>query len=393
MKNKNKMPGNSHLKIVVLGYIVRGPLGGLAWHHLQYVIGLKKMGHEVLFLEDSDDFPGCYNPETFELGVDPQYGLAFLKNLFTHFDLNNHWSYYDAHTGQWHGKSRDEVFLFCSKADMVLNLSAVNPVRDWWAKIPSRILIDTDPSFTQIKHLTSPKDFETAKQHTAFFSFGENIGKHNCHIPADGFDWKPTRQPVVMDIWNETLSPTSEKWTTVMQWDSYKMQQYDNRIFGMKSMSFREYDKLPQLLPSENFELALGSITAPVEELKANGWNIISSLVPTKSPYTYQQYIQQSKGEWSIAKHGYVISNSGWFSERSTCYMATGKPVIVQDTGFTGLFPVGEGLLCFSNIDEAVEQIKRVCIDYKLHCSKAREIIKEHFEASLVLQDLIDLIN
>jgi hypothetical protein len=381
--------GSSKLKIVVLGYIVRGPLGGLVWHHLQYVLGLKKMGHEILFLEDSDDFAACYNPETFELTEDPTYGLTFLKNVFSKFDLQNNWAYFDAHKAAWHGKSKQEVFAFCASADMVLNVSAVNPLREWWASIPCRVLIDTDPAFTQIRHLTSEKDFALANLHTAFFSFGENIGKHGCTIPDDGFDWKPTRQPMVMDIWKKTEPAADKKWTTVMQWDSYKTQKYNDRIFGMKSMSFQEFESLPQLLHAEKFELALGSTTAPVDELKAKGWDIISSLVPTKTPWTYQEYIQQSKGEWSIAKHGYVASNSGWFSERTACYLASGKPVVVQDTGFSDIFETGKGLLAFSSVDEAVAAIEKVNLDYHQHCRAARNFVEENFTTEKVLTQLL----
>ena len=385
-------PSSSKLKIVVLGYIVRGPLGGLVWHHLQYVIALKKMGHEVLFLEDSDDFPGCYNPETYELGEDPTYGITFLKNVFTKFDLQNNWAYIDAHTATWHGKSKQEVFAFCTTADIVLNVSAVNPLREWWAAIPCRVLIDTDPAFTQIRHLTNEKDFAVAKQHTAFFSFGENIGKPGCTIPVDGLNWKPTRQPVVMDVWKEAETEGDGKWTTVMQWDSYKVQQYDDKVFGMKSMSFHEFENLPSLVPYENFEIALGSTTAPVNELKANGWDIVSSLIPTKTPWTYQEYIRQSKGEWSIAKHGYVASNSGWFSERTACYLASGKPVVVQDTGFSTIFETGEGLFVFNTIEQAVEGINSINKDYKYQCKAARNFVEENFAAQEVLKHLLNRI-
>ena len=383
---------SSKLKIVILGYIVRGPLGGLAWHHLQYVIGLKRLGHQVLFLEDSDDFPGCYNPETFELNENPIYGLAFLNNLFSKFDLQSNWAYFDAHTNTWHGKSKQEVFLFCAGAHMVLNLSAVNPLRQWWASIPSRVLIDTDPAFTQIRHLTNQNDFAVANQHTSFFSFGENIGKPGCTIPADGFDWKSTRQPIVMNIWKATEPEPNGKWTTVMQWDSYKTQKYERIVFGMKSMSFQEFENMPRLVPGENFELALGSTTAPVNELINKGWHIINSLIPTKTPWSYQEYIANSKGEWSVAKHGYVVSNSGWFSERSLCYMASGKPVVVQDTGFSQAMQTGKGMFPFKTIEQAVEGINNINKDYKYQCQAARNFVEENFAAQQVLMHLLNRI-
>jgi hypothetical protein len=377
------------MKIVVLGYIVRGPYGGLVWHHLQYVLGLKKLGHEVLFLEDSDNYPGCSNPFTGELTTDPSHGLKFLQKVFNDFGIKDSWAYYDAHTNTWHGLNREKVFLFCNGADIVLNISAINPLRDWCAKIPNRILIDTDPVFTQIRHLTNKTDFELARQHTAFFSFGENFGKLGCTIPNDGFNWQSTRQPVFLDAWNFGEVNTNGKWTTVMQWDSYNQRKYKNGVYGMKSKSFSEFEDLPKLLQTENFELAIGGATAPIEQLKSNGWNVISSLIPTKTADSYQHFIQQSKGEWSIAKHGYVVSNSGWFSERSAAYLASGKPVIVQNTGFADFIETGRGLFSFSALQDIANSFETVNSNYIRHHKWAREIANEYFSGDKVLHSLL----
>lgn len=387
------MAGLSPLKIAVLGYIVRGPYGGLVWHHLQYVLGLKKLGHEVLFLEDSDDYPGCSNPFSAELTTDPSYGLQFIKNVFDHFDMKDGWAYFDSHTGNWHGRSKEKVFSFCNSADIVLNISAINPLRDWWSKIPNRILIDTDPVFTQIRHLTNRHDNEIAQHHTAFFSFGENFGKGGCTIPDDGFAWQPTRQPLLVNAWKITMSDVNAKWTTVLQWDSYKEQLFNGQTYGMKSKSFARFKDLPQVISSQKFELAIGSTTAPLNELKSAGWDVISSLAPTKTPFRYQQYIQHSKGEWSVAKQGYVVTKSGWFSERSACYLASGKPVVVQDTGFADLIETGRGLFTFTSPGEAAAAIEKVNSNYSAHCKYAREIAAEYFSFDKVLNALLQQCN
>ena len=377
------------MQIVVMGYIVRGPYGGLVWHHLQYVLGLKKLGHEVLFLEDSDNYPSCSNPFSAELTTDPSYGLQFIKDVFDHYDIRNNWAYCDSHTGTWHGLSREKVFSFCHSADIVLNISAINPLRDWWSKIPNRILIDTDPVFTQIRHLTNKHDNKIAQYHTAFFSFGENFGRPDCSIPDDGFNWKPTRQPVFLEAWKIANPNPNAKWTTVMQWDSYKERMFANRVFGMKSLSFCEFENLPRLIQTEHFELAIGSASAPVEKLKNDGWNVISSIVPTTTPWSYQNYIQQSKGEWSVAKQGYVSSKSGWFSERSTGYLASGRPVIVQDTGFSRFIKTGEGLLTFNTPEEAIAAVDKINSNYNKHCKDARTIAEEYFRYDNVLDHLL----
>lgn len=381
------------MKILVLGYIVRGPLGGLAWHHLQYVLCLKHLGHSVLFLEDSDDFASCYDPSISELTTSPIYGLAFINKLFDQFNLKNNWSYYDAHTGNWFGLQKSKTLDFCRTADVLLNISGVNKLRQWWMNIPAKVFIDTDPGFVQIKHLTEINAMQLAEQHTCFFSFGENIGKSVCKIPQDGFHWLPTHQPVYLPAWNVSSCQNNAKWTTIMQWDSYKQKEYNGLVFGMKSSSFHEYFTLPQYFPKDQFELAIGSQTAPLSKLIQHGWGVISSLIPTKTAGKYQKYINSSKGEWSVAKQGYVTSNSGWFSERSLCYMASGKPVVVQDTGFSAFLPSESGILSFTTLNEAIEKIEKAESNYKFHCLKAREIVEEFFDGTHVLQNLLKSIN
>lgn len=376
------------MRIVVLGYIVRGPYGGLVWHHLQYLLGLKQLGHEILFLEDSDDYPSCSSPASPELTSNPSYGLHFIQQAFERFGLKNNWAYYDAHTNNWFGLSKREVLLFCNRADLVLNLSAINPLRDWWCKIPIRVLVDTDPVFTQIRHLQNKQDRDVAASHTAFFSFGENTGKPGCLIPNDGFDWQPTRQPLFLKAWPCTPGRKHANWTTVMQWDSYKTAEHEGRLFGMKSSSFDDYFSLPQKT-AETFELAVGSATAPKTKLQANGWHLADPLSVTESPATYQQFIQRSKGEWSVAKQGYVADNSGWFSERTTGYLASGRPAVVMETGFSAFIETGKGLFSFSSAEDVLAAFETINGNYQAHCRWARELAEDCFDSNNVLSSLL----
>jgi hypothetical protein len=374
---------------MVAGYIVRGPVGGLVWHHLQYVLGLHQMGHQVLFIEYSDEYPSCYNPQTHKFSDDPSYGLSFIQKVFAAFGLESKWAYFHQSSNQWYGKGKSEVYAFIKGADLLLNLSGMNPVAEIYLTIPKRIFLDTDPAFTQIRHLTEPEAINLARQHSHFFSFGENIGKEECIIPDDGFNWQPTRQPVVINAWPFTPGDKQAKWTTVMQWDSYKVRQYDGRTFGMKSSCFDSYLNMPQSI-NDHMELAIGSATAPREKLKQAGWDITDPLSVTQTHNTYQQYIRQSKGEWSVAKHGYVISRSGWFSERSAGYLASGRPVVVQDTGFSDVLETGKGLMAFSSLEESVEAIEKINLDYQLHSRAARELAEEYFRADKVLNAILD---
>lgn len=374
------------MRIVVLGYLVRGPLGGLAWHHLQYVLGLARMGHDVHFLEDSDDYPSCYDPRSDAMGTDPSYGLRFAAHAFDTLGLPDRWAYWDAHTSRWLGPAAARAPEICAGAELLLNVSGVNPLRPWLAAVPHRLLIDTDPAFTQIRHLTDPAARALALAHTAFFTFAGNIG--HSTVPDDGLPWRPTRQPIVLDAWPVTPGPPDGRFATVMQWDSYRAREHAGRCYGMKSDSFAPYIDLPARA-GRRFELALGSATAPRELLQSKGWLVRDPRPPTRDPWEYQRYIRESKGEWSVAKRGYVTTNSGWFSERSAAWLASGRPVVTQDTGFSRWLPTGVGLLVFTTPEEALLAIEEIDRHYEDHCRAARELAAARFDAEEVLGELI----
>lgn len=380
------------LNVIVMGYLVRGPMGGMAWHHLQYVMGLAAMGHHVVFLEDSgDDQWACYNPDSGVSGPDPAYGLAFARDAFTRLGLGGQWAYHDAITSTWHGPAADRMREHCAAADVVLNLSGANPLRPWTAQIPTRVYVDTDPVFTQLRHLTDDRRLAQASGHTAFLSFGENIGAADCGVPDDGLPWRPTRQPVVLDAWPVTPAPGAAAFTTVMQWDNTLQsvpREYGGRRYGRKADSFAPYVDLPQRTAA-TLELALGGSSAPRDELLSRGWVLRDPLEVARSPWSYQAYIAASRGEFAIAKEGYVVSRSGWFSERSACYLAAGRPVITQDTGFGNRLPTGEGLFAFSCEEEVLAAVDTIALDYKRHSSAALEIAREYFDGAKTLADVM----
>jgi hypothetical protein len=377
------------LRVLVLGYVVRGPLGGLAWHHLQYVLGLAELGHDVTFLEDSDDYESCYDPARDEVGNDPAYGLGFAAAAFGRLGLVDRWAYYDAHTGRWLGPAAGRVREACAGADLLLNVSGVNPLRPWLLDVPARVLVDTDPAFTQVRHLTDPAAAAAARRHTAFFSFGENIGRPGCTVPDDGLPWRPTRQPVALGAWPVTPGPADGPFTTVMQWDSYRAREYGGRRYGLKSDSFAPYLDLPRR-SGANFELAVGSPTAPQQRLRENGWRVLDPRGPTRDPWAYQDYLRRSRAEFGVAKHGYVASRSGWFSERSAAYLASGRPVVVQDTGYTDWLRADAGVLAFGGPEEAREAVAEVGRAYARHCRAAREVAEAYFDARRVLPSLLE---
>lgn len=377
------------LRVVVLGYVVRGPLGGLAWHHLQYVLGLRALGHDVYFIEDSDDYPSCYDPARGTVDTDPTYGLAFAARAFERLGLGDRWGYYDAHAGRWAGPLAPRAAEVCASSELLLNLSGVNPLRAWTGHVRARAFVDTDPAFTQIRHLTDPAAHALAAAHNSFFTFAENVARADCLVPADGFPWLPTRQPVHLDAWPVTPGPRAGSWTTVMQWDSYRAREHAGRRYGMKSDSFDAFVELPARA-GPVFEMALGSEGAPRARLRDKGWRLLDPLEVTRDPWTYQEFIRASKAEWSVAKHGYAAARTGWFSERSAAYLASGRPVLTQQTGFSDWLETGAGLLAFDTFDDVLAGMGKIDGDYERHCRAARGLAEAFFDARKVLTDLVE---
>lgn len=381
--------GASQLKVIVMGYVVRGPLGGMAWSDLQYIASLKALGHDVVYVEDSDDYPSCYNPTSNETTADPEYGVAFATEAMEVVGLPASWSYYDAHTGAWHGPLGSKGPKIFAGADVVLNLAGVNPIRDWAMEVPVRLLVDQDPAFTQIRNITDPKRAAFARQHNAFATFAMNIHSPECSVPDDGIAWHPTRQPVMVDGFPMTHGPENGAFTTVMQWESYPALEFDGKTFGMKSESFENYIGLPQAADAR-LELAVGAPHQVRSRLEEAGWITMDPRPITRTLHTYVDFIRASKGEFGIAKHGYVTARSGWFSERSLAYMANARPVVLQDAGFSDWLPVGEGVLTFNSLPEAANGLAAVDADYERHCTAARALAAEHFDGRQVVAELLE---
>lgn len=374
--------------MIVLGHVVRGPVGGMAWHHLQYVLGLARLGHDVYFLEDSQDHAACYDPDRDAMGTDPGYGLRFASRAFEQLGLGDRWSYWDAHAAAWLGSAADRALELCRTADVLLDMSGKNPARPWFARIPHRVLVDTDPAFTQIRHLQDPGAGRRAWHHTAFFSFGENLANGGSRIPDDRLPWRATRQPIVLEQWPVTKAPATASLTTVLVWDSYAAREHDGIRYGMKSQSFEPYLDLPSRV-EHAFVLAAGGPTLPKARLRDHGWQLRDPLATTRTLDDYRSFLQQSWAEFSVAKHGYVVSRSGWFSERSAAYLASGRPVVVQDTGFSSWLPCGEGVLAFDDPEGAVAAIEALAADHPGHCAQARAVAETYFDSDRVLSRLL----
>jgi hypothetical protein len=376
------------LRIIVTGLIAQYPLGGVTWDYFQYVLGLAHLGHEVYYLEDTGQWP--YNPVEGGLGKDCAFNVEYLAGLMARFGLAERWAYRFPWQSQWFGladATRREVI---ESADLLINISGTLERPEEYRQVRRLAYIDSDPVFTQVKLARGQVDFrKLVDLHDVHFSFGECLSPA---VPVTGHHWRPTRQPIVLSEWRPA-APYREVFTTIMNWTSYKPIVYGNQSYGQKDVEFMRFRELPSLVAPTVLEIAVNAgktRRTPRQLLAHRGWQVVDPAEVCPDLDTYRQYIESSKAEWSVAKNGYVVGQAGWFSCRSACYLAAGRPVAVQDTGFSAVLPGGEGLLPFSTVGGAVEAVKSIEANYERHARAARELAVEYFDAAKVLTRLID---
>lgn len=378
----------SQLRIIVTGLIAQYPLGGVTWDYIQYVLGLSRLGHDIYYLEDTSQWP--YNPLEGGVAKDCAFNITYLSEVMTQFGLSNKWAYHCPWKSQWFGLSEIERMDIVKSADLLINVSGTLARPDDYRKIPRMAYIDSDPVFTQVKLARGQKDFKKMIDvHDVHFSFGEAFSEA---IPVTGHHWLPTRQPTVLSEWHPD-NPRRDVYTTVMNWTSHNDVVYNGQTYGQKDVEFKRFIELPSKVTPAALEIAVNlgkTRRTPHDLLNYKGWRIVDPDKVCPDLDSYRKYVESSKAEWSVAKNGYVLGQPGWFSCRSACYLAAGRPVIVQDTGFSSVFPVGKGVLPFSTIDEAVNAIQEVETNYELHAKAARCIAEEHFNSKLVLTRLIE---
>ena len=376
------------LRVIVTGLIAQYPLGGVTWDYFQYVLGLARLGHEVYYLEDTGQWP--YNPVEGGTAKEGEFNAAYLGALMDRFGLGDRWAYRFPWQSQWFGLSDRKRKELCESADLLINVSGVlqNP---WdYRGVRRLVYIDSDPVFTQIKLARGQADFRRMVDvHDVHFSFGESF---SAATPATGHRWRPTRQPVVLSEWRPAEA-CRDVFTTVMNWTSYKAIEYGGRTYGQKDTEFKRFLDLPARVAPTVLELAINegkTHRTPHRLLAHKGWRLADPARVCPDFDSYRSYIQSSKAEWSVAKNGYVVGQAGWFSCRSACYLAAGRPVVVQETGFSRVLPTGEGLLPFTTVAEAVAAIHAVEGDYARHAKAARAIAESCFDSAQVLTRLIE---
>ena len=387
------------LRIAVTGLAATYPFGGVFWDYLQYPLGLHRLGHDVLYLEDTGRW--VYDPNVHTFTEDGRSNAELLSKVITRLEpeLADRWFVRDA-AGHTYGQSPERVEAFCRSADLFIHVSASCWMRDEYFAARRVAFIDSDPIYTQsavpyyldgTASDLARSQVDMLRRHDVHFTFAENIGAADCKVPTELFNWVPTRQPIVLDCFADRVPMESRRrmLTTVASWEPNEKGPTVNGVaYCGKSAEFRKFMDLPgrSKLP---LEVALSG-TAPRAELTAAGWNLRQGAEVSGDPWAYRQYLADSMGEWSVAKNAYVASRSGWFSCRTACYLALGVPAVVQDTGFTPYIPAGEGVMAFNTMDEAAAGIDRLASDPARHAKAALEIAREYFDSAKVLGQLIE---
>ncbi len=389
----------SSLRIIVTGLVGLYPVGGVAWDYLQYVIGLARLGHDVYYHEDTWSWP--YHPVECQATADGSYSARFLADFFQRYapDLSSHWHYLHLHETSY-GMDRSAFDEVARTADVFLNVSGAVMIPDQLSPHCIKVFLDTDPGYNQIMlserfawSENVDRWCDTVAAHDRHFTYAENIHGDDCLIPKLEFRWQTTRMPLVTELWGplaEPPAPATAPWTTVMTWNAFKGRLfYRGMEYKSKGSEFEKIMDLPKHLTAP-LKVAVGGIKAPLDQLADNGWQVVDGPETSLTPQQYQGFIVQSRGEISPAKHVYVALRSGWFSCRSVCYLGAGRPVVVQDTGFSRILPVGQGILAFSTGDEARAAIEAVESNYRLHNRAALELADELFSARKVLPRMIE---
>ena len=381
---------SSSIRILVSGMIAADPhQGGATWAVLQYVLGLRALGHDVYLVEPVPS--ASLRPSGQSLAATTN--AAYFLEVAARFGLVDRVALLQQGTKQTVGLSHAALVEATRHCDLLINVSGMLTDTRLLEAIPRRVYLDLDPAFVQLWDAVEGIDMRL-ERHTHFVTVGQAIGTADCDIPTCGRAWIPTLQPVVLSEWPALAGNPAADWTTVGNWRGYGSIQYGGRFYGQKAHSLRRLIDLPTRT-RERVSLALSIDPGEVKDLDAlrnHGWHLVDPAAAAGTPNRYREFIQRSKGELGIAKSGYVESRCGWFSDRSVCYLASGRPVVAQETGFSRFLPTGEGLFAFDTPDAALGAIDAINTHYRRHCQRARDLAVGYFGAELVLGRFLERI-
>jgi len=383
-------PASSKGKIIVFGILFWYPLAGVTYQFLHYLIGLRKLGYDVYYVEDSGRW--IYDPVINDMSPDVTGNLKMVVPYLEANGFAGRWAFRGKYPdGRCYGMTEAEILRLYKDADAFLNVTGAQEIREEHMIIPRRIYVESDPFASQVKIAKGDRVWiDMLSAHDTHFSFGENLGAPDCDTPIERFQWLPTRQPVATELWLGT--PTGgESFNTITTWHNKgkNLEWRGDTWYWTKDREFEKFIDLPQRRPGRPFELATTVDDTVRDYLRKHGWRQSDSVAVSRDADLYRQYIQQSRGEFTVARDQYVRPNTGWFSDRTCCYLAAGRPVITQETGFSKFIPSGKGLFGFKTMDDVLAAVDAIDGDYAGHCRAAAEVGREYFGAEKVVGSLM----
>jgi hypothetical protein len=379
-------------KIVVLHLAARYPFAGVVWQLLHHLIGFRALGLDVYYIEDHRAY--VYDPTIESTTTDPSRNLKRLGAVLDRYGFGDRWAFLDSVREEYVGMSREKCLTLFREADAVVNLCGATEPRQEHEQSRCLIYLETDPGVLQLELSRKiPIAVSFANSHKLHFTYCYNIGAADCLLPAAGLKWHPTRPPVLLDEWHPGVGPASpHAFTTVGTWQNNgsDMVLAGETYYWSKHVNFRKVLEVATRA-AQPIELATNLSAGPdYERAIAGGFTITPPIPMSLDVDDYRAYISTSRGEFTVAKDIYVRPRTGWFSDRTVCYLAAGRPVVTQRTGFEKFIATGVGLLGFDTPDEAVEAINTINADYPRHARAAREVAVEYFDAVKLLDEIAE---
>ncbi|HUR20474.1 MAG TPA: hypothetical protein VMZ90_06675 [Vicinamibacterales bacterium] len=399
-------------RLIVVGTLAANPYAGMAWMTMQITAGLRRLGHDVYYFETSSDWP--YDPDRNSKVCDSEFAVPYLSRVAGGFGLDGRWAYRRSYLDRaWLGMDANRAESLLAEADAVFNVTGATQFAEDGLKVGRLVYLGTDPVWHEVTLAEGAGiTASIVAEHDDVVTYGENIGTPASPIPPLPKLRAHMRQPVLMDMW-DGRPPTRSEFTTIGNWEQegrdvvFKGETY----FWSKHREFQKFLDVParsgqvvelatNLAAPDSFNYGDGAevrtqgmSVATQTQLHDNGWALLESRHFTRDPWQYRDYVCGSRAEFTVARDLNVRLRSGWFSERSACYLAAGRPVVTQNTGFGTVLPTGEGLFAFDTTEEAVEAINEINGDYPRHAKAAKAIAEEYFRAETVLSKMLGALN
>jgi hypothetical protein len=388
--------GKRKLRLVILGMMGRCPFGGQTWLYLNWLRAFSRLGHDVWYVDDDSIWP--YDPEQDTVTDDCRYAVRHISSCMERIGLADKWAFrLTGVEGKYFGQSPAQLRELYRSCDALLSVVGATDLQEEHLAAPMRIYVETDPVTAELR--LAGGDAHTAEafgNHHLLFTYGENYGAPDCGVPLSGRTFLPTRQPIDLDLWPVSYDANAPYFTTI---GNYRQKGNDVEYNGQtyRWSKHHEWEKIIDLprRTKQQFELAMNADAPGDREfLESHGWRLTSPLRMSLDIFgKYPDYFRRSRAQLTVAKDQNVRLRSGWFSERDVCYLASGKPVVSQDTGFTNIFPTGQGLFGFSTLDEALAAVEAINADYPGHCRAARQLAADYFDAPKVGAKLLQAAN